>query len=100
MSLYPIDCVAENPHHDEHPASNAGSRIGHPPVKHNMYLPIADACEELYLLNDMDFLCRIILCQHPEKEAICIAIKQTGRMEWLNDDKANPVDDWYLAYGT
>ena len=63
-----------------------------------MYLHTQPACEELYLLNDMDFLRRIILCQHPEEEAICNAIKETGRIEWLNYDKANQVGDWYLAY--
>lgn len=64
-----------------------------------MYLHTQASCEELYLLNDMDFLRRIILSQHPEQEDICNAIKKTGRIEWLNYDKANPVGDWYLAYG-
>ena len=71
-----------------------------PAVKDNwyMYIHTQAACEELYLLNDMDFLRRIILCQHPEEDVICNAIKETGRIEWLNYDKANPVADWYLAY--
>ena len=63
-----------------------------------MYIHTQAACEELYLINDFDFLRRIILCQHPEEEAIVNAIRETGRIEWLNYDKANPVADWYLAY--
>lgn len=63
-----------------------------------MYIHTQAACEELYMMNDMDFLRRIILCQHPEADVICNAIKETGRIEWLNYDKANPVASWYLAY--
>ena len=63
-----------------------------------MYIHTQTATEELFLLNDMDFLRRIILCQHPEEDVICNAIKQTGRIEWLNYDKANHVADMYLDY--
>ena len=36
--------------------------------------------------------------QHPEAEKVIEAIKETGRIEWLNYDRANHVSMDYLAY--
>ena len=52
--------------------------------------------EELYMANDFKYF-DLFFCSHPEKEAVKAAIKETGRIEWLNYDIANPMVMDYLA---
>jgi pimeloyl-ACP methyl ester carboxylesterase len=52
--------------------------------------------EELYMTNDFRYF-DLFFCSHPEKEAVKNAIKETGRIEWLNYDIANPMVMDYLA---
>ena len=52
--------------------------------------------EELYMANDFKYF-DLFFCSHPEKEAVKNAIKETGRIEWLNYDIANPMVMDYLA---
>ena len=52
--------------------------------------------EELYMTNDFKYF-DLFFCSHPEKEAVKNAIKETGRIEWLNYDIANPMVMDYLA---
>ena len=47
--------------------------------------------------NDFEFF-RFSSVQHPEMEKVMAAIKETGRIEWLNYDRANHVTQDYLAY--
>jgi pimeloyl-ACP methyl ester carboxylesterase len=60
-----------------------------------MYMHCLDGVEELYKANDFRFF-RSFFCQHPEAEKVIEAIKQTGRIEWLNYDRANHVPMDYL----
>jgi pimeloyl-ACP methyl ester carboxylesterase len=62
-----------------------------------MYLHALEGMEELYMRDDFAFF-RTFFCQHPEAEKVIAAIKETGRIEWLNYDKANHVSMDYLAY--
>jgi pimeloyl-ACP methyl ester carboxylesterase len=62
-----------------------------------MYMHALDGMEELYMRDDFAFF-RNFFCQHPEAEKVIAAIKETGRIEWLNYDKANHVTQDYLAY--
>jgi pimeloyl-ACP methyl ester carboxylesterase len=62
-----------------------------------MYMHALEGMEELYMKNDFAFF-RNFFCQHPEAEKVIDAIKETGRIEWLNYDKANHVTMDYLAY--
>ncbi len=62
-----------------------------------MYMHALDGMEELYMRNDFEFF-KIFFCQHPEAEKVIAAIKETGRIEWLNYDRANHVTEDYLAY--
>jgi pimeloyl-ACP methyl ester carboxylesterase len=62
-----------------------------------MYMHALDGMEELYMRNDFEFF-KIFFCQHPEAEKVIAAIKETGRIEWLNYDRANHVTQDYLAY--
>jgi pimeloyl-ACP methyl ester carboxylesterase len=52
--------------------------------------------EELYMTNDFKYF-DLFFCSHPEKEEVKAAIKQTGHIEWLNYDIANPMVMDYLA---
>jgi pimeloyl-ACP methyl ester carboxylesterase len=52
--------------------------------------------EELYMTNDFRYF-DTFFCQHPEKEEVKRLIKQTGHIEWLNYDIANPMVMDYLA---
>ncbi|MFE3644810.1 alpha/beta fold hydrolase [Streptomyces sp. NPDC059169] len=62
-----------------------------------MYMHCLEGTEELYMANDFALL-RKFLIQHPERDSVIEAIKQTGRIQWLNYDRANPVPLGYLAY--
>ena len=62
-----------------------------------MYMHALDGMEELYMRNDFEFF-KTFFCQHPETEKVIEAIKETGRIEWLNYDRANHVTQDYLAY--
>ena len=62
-----------------------------------MYMHALDGMEELYMRNDFEFL-KIFFCQHPEAEKVIAAFMETGRIEWLNYDRANHVTQDYLAY--
>ena len=62
-----------------------------------MYMHCLDGVEELYMANDFRFF-RSFFCQHPEAEKVIEAIKETGRIEWLNYDIANHVPMDYLAH--
>ena len=55
-----------------------------------------EGMEELYMTNDFRYF-DLFFCSHPEKEEVKAAIKQTGRIEWLNYDIANPMVMDYLA---
>jgi pimeloyl-ACP methyl ester carboxylesterase len=61
-----------------------------------MYMHCLDGMEDLYFANDFRFF-RSFFCQHPEVENVIKAIKETGRIEWLNYDRANHVPMDYLA---
>jgi pimeloyl-ACP methyl ester carboxylesterase len=52
--------------------------------------------EELYLENDAAYF-KTFFVQHPEAEKVLSAIRETGHIEWLNYDKANPMVLDYLA---
>ena len=52
--------------------------------------------EELYMTNDFRYFDTFFV-QHPEKEEVKRLIKQTGHIEWLNYDIANPMVLDYLA---
>ena len=52
--------------------------------------------EELYMTNDFRYFDTFFV-QHPEKEEVKRLIKQTGHIEWLNYDIANPMVMDYLA---
>ena len=52
--------------------------------------------EELYMTNDFKYF-DLFFCSHPEKEEVKRLIKETGRIEWLNYDIANPMVMDYLA---
>jgi pimeloyl-ACP methyl ester carboxylesterase len=62
-----------------------------------MYMHCLDGVEELYMANDFRFF-RSFFCQHPEAEKVIDAIRETGRIEWLNYDIANHVPMDYLAH--
>lgn len=62
-----------------------------------MYMHCLQGTEELFLLNDCAFL-RHYLFQHPEREQVIEQIKKTGRIEWMNYDRANHVPLGYLEY--
>ena len=46
--------------------------------------------EELYMTNDFRYFDTFFV-QHPEKEEVKRLIKETGHIEWLNYDIANPM---------
>ena len=52
--------------------------------------------EELYMTNDFRYFDTFFV-QHPEKEEVKRLIKETGHIEWLNYDIANPMVLDYLA---
>ncbi len=52
--------------------------------------------EELYMANDFKYF-DLFFCSHPEKQEVKRLIKETGRIEWLNYDIANPMVMDYLA---
>ena len=52
--------------------------------------------EELYMTNDFRYFDTFFV-QHPEKEEVKRLIKETGHVEWLNYDIANPMVQDYLA---
>jgi len=52
--------------------------------------------EELYMVNDFRYFDTFFV-QHPEKEEVKRLIKETGHIEWLNYDIANPMVLDYLA---